>query len=487
MEYIHLIWDFIKEWYWIPISLIYISVIITILIENRNPEKTIAWILIIVFVPLLGILFYYLFGQKFQKEKYFRKLDKHLQQEILTRWKDLHPIIEKEVQAIGEPFGSVFQYLINTRTSSLTLKNKISLLFNGEQKFPALLEAMENARHHIHLEYYIFDDDTTGRTFIELMKKKVKEGVIVRLMTDDFGSPRLSKLRKELLDSGIDFQVFLPVHFNSLANSNYRNHRKIAIIDGNIGFTGGINISDKYCNQSISKNKNELYWRDTSVRLEGDAVRLLEIYFFMNWRITRGALYHLDENYLKETTLPSSIPVSFALTSPGELIPSGMESVIAAIMKAKTSVRICTPYFIPGEAFKSALMIAASKGVHIELMLPLTGDSTVVQYASLSFLKPLLERNVEVFLYEKGFMHAKTVVVDDQLSFVGTMNLDIRSFYINFEITSLILCEKTAAELNRQFDEDRLVSRRMTLNSWTNEKWYKKGFASVCRLLAPLL
>ncbi len=489
------IWQIVKNWYWVPVAVVYVTVIAMILIENRNPTKTIAWILVIIFLPVIGIGIYFFFGQEFKKEIYFKKLDRQQQQLLFEKWENLAPDIQSNLDRVYPKIGDlnkVFKYLDSTFTSPPTMYNEVKLLINGEQKFPLFLEALRSAEHHIHLEYYIFEEDQIGNEIISILCAKVKAGIKVRMMVDDFGSPKLNRAQKRLVDAGIAFQTFLPVRFSSLANSNFRNHRKILIVDGKVGFVGGINIADKYINNLPPySDKNTLFWRDTSVMLKGDAVNVLQMYFWLNWSITDGELFNLHEkqyiNYAIRNEYERDTMVSFGLTRPGDQTPSAMESMILGIILAKRKVQICTPYFIPSDQFKSALMIAVAAGAEVDLILPAKGDSLIVQEASLSFLKPLMERGVKVYLYTKGFIHAKTITIDDSLAYVGTVNLDNRSFFINFEITAVIQSEEVVRQMQEQFVRDIEDAERLTAESWLNTPLYRRAFASICRLLAPIL
>ncbi|WP_068596481.1 cardiolipin synthase [Vaginella massiliensis] len=496
-EILHQIWQFLVEWYWVPISLIYVFVILAILIENRKPEKTIAWILVIVFVPVVGLILYFFFGQKFNKEKTLSRIDAQQRKQIRNHWQSISSVNSDNLELISQRIGSfskVFQYLYHSKSSPSYINSEIEVLINGEEKFPLFLETLRAAKHHIHLEYYIFEFDLIGSQIIEILLEKAAQGVIVRLIVDDFGSPRLNRKAKTLFkDSLLQYQTFLPVRFSSLANSNYRNHRKIMIVDSEIAFVGGINISDKYINtQSYHKN-NKTYWRDTSLCVRGESVDMLEFQFWLSWSMTDGKMYpienkayHFPKQAVACPKLVRSV-IGFSYSSPGSDVPSAMESMILAITLAKEKVCITTPYFIPSEEFKLALLIAVSSGVEVNLILPEKGDSFIVQQASLSFLKNLMKRGVNVHLYQKGFVHAKTIVVDDKLAFVGTVNLDNRSFFINFEISAVFYDEKSIAKLQRQFDADLLHTKQITYDQWKSISVVSRAIASLCRLLAPLL
>lgn len=489
MEEVQLILDFVKQWYWVPLVLVYVSVILTILIENRNPSKTVAWLLVIIFIPIVGMILYYLFGQKFKKVQEFKLSNQSLHKFMNERWGSLNPILQANLLDLEDEIGSlsrVFRLLVNQRVSPVVRGNRVDLLINGEEKFPALFEAIRNAQHHIHLEYYIFEPDQIGMELITLLEQKASEGVEVRLIIDAFGSPCLARRYRRLEKAGLATVVFLPVGFTSLANSNYRNHRKFAIIDGQIGFIGGINISDYYINPN---SVSQTYWRDTSVRIEGHAVNVLEAYFWMDWHFAGGKAYSVQPKYLyvKSEQAAGEAAVAFASCDPGSDAPYCMEALLLAIGEADKSIRLVTPYYIPSEELSTALRLAASSGVEVELILPKRGDSYIVQHASMSFLKPLLERGVKVYLYEKGFIHAKTTTIDGKLSFVGTVNLDTRSFYINFETAAVISDPALCERLDAQFELDKQESQFIDMETWLQRPRWKRGLDSLCRLLAPLL
>lgn len=484
-----LVIDFIRQWYWIPLLIVYLGVILTILIENRNPTKTIAWLLVIILLPVLGMVIYYLFGQKFVKVKDFRSGHLSQYEGLMQHWGKHNPILESKLQSISAMIGSlgrVFVFLANQKVAPPSLGNSVKLLTNGEEKFPALLEAIRSAKHHIHLEYYIFEPDQIGQQVLDLLVQKAEEGVEVRLIVDAFGSPKLSRRMRKLTQLGPQAVVFLPVGFTSLANSNYRNHRKVAIIDGNTAFIGGINISDYYINEPGS---NALYWRDTAIRIQGSAINTLQAYFWMDWCFAGGDAFAVDASYFYpvEAAKPGDAALTFAFSDPGSASPFCMEALLIAISEAQESIQLCTPYFIPSEELSTALQLAAASGISVELMLPAKGDSFIVQHASISFLKPLLERGVKVYLYTKGFVHAKTVSIDHKLAMVGTVNLDTRSFYINFETSAIISDPAFSRSLETQFEIDKSVSRKVTIEDWRKRPKLKRGLDSVCRLLAPLL
>ena len=492
MEIIRHFIEFALNWYWVPLLVLYAGVISAILIENRNPTKTIAWILVIIFIPFLGLILYYFFGQKFVKVKKIKKLNKRQAIRLEKKWRELDPTMELFIRDIQKEIGDlskVFRFMKKERLSSPTLDNDVQLLINGEQKFPLFLEDLHNAKHSIHMEYYIFELDNIGLEVLNVLEQKANEGVIVRLIVDSFGSPDLVKYMSRIKDSKILFNAFLPVTFTSLANSNYRNHRKVCVVDGYVGYVGGINISDKYINKA--ENKDKLYWRDTSVRVKGLAINMLQISFWHSWNQTDGESFLLEDGYLQvvkeHNQVTGNAGVGFVSSDPASIGPFNMEALLIAIGEANRKIQLCTPYYIPSEELERALIVAASAGVEVELMIPEQSDSYFVHHASFSFLKPLLERGVKVFLYKKGFIHCKTAAIDEKLTFIGTVNLDIRSFYINYEISTVIsdptLCKACVA----QFEIDKESSDLLTIRNWKSRPKFQRAIDSVCRLLAPLL
>lgn len=481
--------DFIIEWYWIPLTLAYIGIIITILGENRNPSKSLAYILVLIFIPVVGLLVYYFVGKKpvFKKRVFERrrftdrkKMDEYYEQ--------LRPQMEEQLQLLEDDIGDMslpFRYLYNQRQSLISSGNTVTLLNNGEEMFPVLFAALKEARFHIHLDYYMFSSDDVGNKIGEILINKQREGVEVRIIVDDVGSKGIKDLPEEFRKAGIQHLETLPVAFTSLANTNYRNHQKILIIDGTIGFIGGINLDERYWNNG----KHKLYWRDTAVRIEGPGVNLLQVQFFLSWFFAGGKDDFEKQNsyFNRNIEKKGKAVISIAASGPGSEVPYIMETIIVAISQARESVRITTPYFIPTEQLTSALVIASAKGVKVELILPANSDSVIVQHASFSFLKPLLERGVYVYLYEKGFVHSKTIAIDNRLAFVGTVNMDIRSFYLNFEITSIIHETEFCKTFENSFELDKQNSRRITLEQWQKTPLRQKALNSVCRLVAALL
>jgi cardiolipin synthase len=486
-------WDtvrnFIGEWYWVPTTIVYVGVISTILSENRNPSKSLAYILVIVFLPVVGLLVYYFFGQKpLVKKRTFKRKEARDRQKLAQYLNQLKPRMEERLQTLEETIGDMaypFRYLYNLNQSLISTGNSVRLLNNGEEKFPLLFEKLEAAEEYIHLEYYMLTDDDVGTRLVDILIRKWQAGIEVRVLVDDVGSGEIGTLTGRMQEAGIPFLKVLPVRFTSLANSNYRDHRKIIVIDGHTGFIGGINLDDRYWNTG----KHDLYWRDTSVCIQGPGVNLLQSQFLLSWQFAGGQEEYGEQSKYLKTDIPSQgdAIVTIAASGPQSDAPYIMETVLLAISQARKSIKITTPYFIPNEALISALNIAVSSGTDVELILPAHSDSFVVQHASFSFIKPLLQRGVRVYLYEKGFIHAKTICIDSRLTFVGTANMDIRSFFINFEITAIIHEVELCRDSEASFEADKQHCRLMTMKKWQKRTVFHRGLDSVCRLVSPLL
>lgn len=482
--------EFLEAHYWsILISVNYILAItamFTILLNNVNPSKTLSYLIILALFPFFGLVIYYLFGQQYRKTKIFDR--KHIanSQVIQTISQDFQ-LDRNYLDKINHTLDDKVKLikLIDTNEKSpLTLNNNLSILRNGEKKFESLLKDLNNAKYHIHLEYYIIRTDKIGTKIIDVLCKKANEGVDVKLCYDDVGSSLTRKAKLKLSQAGVKHEPFMPVVFSSLTGkSNYRNHRKLVVIDGVIGYVGGVNISDNYINSTDSKS----YWRDTHLRLEGDVVKVLQFHFLTTWDFVTEKKLKVKPEYFPEVKCDGQIPVQIAASGPDTDWANIMEAILTAINNAEQYIYITTPYFIPNPQILTALQVASRVGVDVRLLIPKESDSWMAENATNSFLEFLLSAGVKVFRYEKGFIHAKTMVVDDVFSTVGTCNLDNRSFNINFEINALIYDKDTAHILKEQFLEDLTNAKQIDEDQWINRSRWTKLTESFSRLWSPLL
>ncbi|MCB0431637.1 MAG: cardiolipin synthase, partial [Mangrovimonas sp.] len=463
--------EFIKDHLWgVLIFINYgiaISVALVILFKNLNPTKTLSYIIVLVFLPFLGVVIYYFFGQEYRKNKIFNRkyiYNKKKIKEINEELK-LNPHQKQKLKEVLDEKVKLVKLLYHNQNSPLTLHNNLKILVNGEEKFKYLMADLKKAENHIHFEYYILKDDTTGTQILDILCDKAKAGVEVRVSYDGVGSSISSRMLKKMKQSGVKSYPFMPVFFPRFTSKmNYRNHRKIAIIDGKIGYVGGLNISDNYNN--AVKRKNKPFWRDTHLRMEGEAVKSLQIHFLMTWDFVSNEKFKVTKTYFPETSIENEAPVQIAASGPDTDWANIMEAIFTAILTAESYVYITTPYFIPNDEILSALQVASKSGVEVKLLIPKESDSWTAKYATDSYLEPLLEAGVQVYRYTKGFIHAKTIVVDDLFSTIGTSNIDYRSFSINFEINALIYNQKESKQLKKIFEDDLKDSEKVTLNKW---------------------
>lgn len=463
---------------------------IKIILDTNNVSKTLGYLMVIFFLPIIGVVIYFLFGVNFQKNKFYDVKFKR-NEEVYDKIENLaNKAHENTIQSLPETIQdsvNTINFLFKASHSVITKGNKVELLFNGEEKFPKVFETLKKAKHHIHLEYYIYQNDEIGNELADLLIEKVKEGVIVRFLYDDFGSSKIGKtLLKKLNTGGVQTHPVNKIRFKQLANRiNYRDHRKIIIVDGKHIFTGGINVADKYIN--TKNTTKEDFWRDTHLYLKGNAALYFQYLFLSNWTFAIGKEIPDLPDYFKQFTETFGDKfVQVATSGPG-IKPSIMMSTTFSIYEAKERVYITTPYFIPVQPILIALKSQALAGVDVRLLVPKTGDSKLVNGAAYSYYEELLKNNVRIFFYEKGFVHAKTMLIDDQFSSVGTANMDVRSQELNFEVNTHIYDEEINQRLYEAFMTDLKNSTETSYEEWQQRPKIKIFFEHVARLFSPLL
>jgi len=472
-------------------TLAIIATCLRIIYDTRSTTKTLAYLMLTIFLPVVGIIIYFCIGTNYRKRKLYSKkivLDEQMQlrirEQIYLESKKIWDTVPEEILK----YQKLAQLLLNDGMSYLTGNNKVDVLLNGEQKFPEVLRSLQDAKDHIHIEYYIFEDDKIGNAIKDILIAKAKTGVNVRLIYDDFGSRSIRKnVIPELLEAGVEAYPFYRILFIALANRiNYRNHRKIIVIDGHIGFTGGINVSDRYIN--TEENKDQVFWRDTHVKITGTGAFYLQYLFICDWNFCADEALKIEPGFFYEPKENGGdAVVQIAASGPDSDNPTILFSLIQAIGMAEEEILLTTPYFIPGESLLDALTVAALSGVKVILLVPDKSDSRMVAAAARSFYSELLVAGVEIYQYEKGFIHAKTMVSDQQLSVIGTANMDNRSFELNFEVNAVIYDNDTAEEMTRIFYQDLKVSRKIDPAEWENRPLYKQLPEKLARLLSPLL
>ncbi|CAM4347659.1 cardiolipin synthase [Pedobacter westerhofensis] len=472
-------------------TLAIIATCLRIIYDTRSTTKTLAYLMLTIFLPVVGIIIYFCIGTNYRKRKlYSKKIIKDEQMQLRVR-EQIYLESKKIWDTVPEEilkYQKLAQLLLNDGMSYLTGNNKVDILLNGEQKFPEVLRALKEAKHHIHIEYYIFEDDHIGNAIKDILIEKAKAGVSVRLIYDDFGSRSIRKnVIPELKEAGVEAYPFYRVLFIALANRlNYRNHRKIIVIDGCIGFTGGINVSDRYINNGY--NTDQVFWRDTHVKITGTGAFYLQYLFICDWNFCADQPLTPQTSFfheLKENAGDAVVQIS--ASGPDSDNPTILFSLIQAIGMAEEEILITTPYFIPGESLLDAMVVAALSGVKVVLLVPDKSDSTMVAAAARSYYGELLNAGVEIYQYEKGFIHAKTMVSDQQLSVIGTANMDNRSFELNFEVNAVIYDTDTAEEMTRIFHQDLKDSRKIDPVEWEKRPLYKQLPEKLARLLSPML
>ena len=477
----------------VSISIIYILntllAIALIFLERRDPASTWAWLLVLFFIPLFGFVIYLLFGRKLRDKHNFRWSGKNRI--------GIETLIDYQIEAIEEDrfdfklddtahyHDMIYLHLRNNH-AVLTQDNDVQIFNDGAAKFQSLLDDLENAKDHIHFQYYILRLDALGTKIMNVLIKKAKQGVKVRVLYDDIGSRGLRiKHLKELTDAGGEVTAFFPAILPLInPRLNYRNHRKVVVIDGRIGYVGGFNVGDEY----LGLDKKFGYWRDTHLRIEGSAIHPLQTRFLLDWN-QASAMEDIDyaERYFPAIPTKGSVGLQIVSSGPDAEWEQIKDGYLKMIFLAKEYIYIQTPYFIPDVSFLDALRIACLSGVDVRIMIPNKPDHMFVYWATYSNVGKLLKAGAKVYIYENGFIHAKQIVVDDEVSTVGTANIDVRSFKLNFEINAFIYDREKSHELAELFESDMQLSTELTYEMYLNRTRGIMLKESISRLLSPIL
>ena len=477
------------------IYILYILVVfivcINILVNTETPSKALGYLLLVISFPVFGIILYFSVGLNYRKrELYHKKLEIDNQE---------FPKLEQRAATLSyntllrnkEKLGNFFQLASFSRNKSFTSdNNNATLLINGEEKFPDLIESIRKAKHHIHIQYYIYENDEIGNQLAHELIKKARDGVEVRFIYDDFGSRKIRKnIVKQLREAGVEAFPFYKINLILLANRmNYRNHRKIVVIDGVVGYVGGINVADNYVNKS--KDKEKLFWRDTHLKIVGISVINLQFTFLTDWNFCANQKLTFSNDYFPMENKSNDYGnhlIQIVSSGPDSKYPKIKFTLIQAILTAKHEVCITSPYFIPDKPFLDAIIIAALSGVSVKLLVPSKSDSFVVNTTTQSYFQEILDAGVEIYTYNKGFVHAKTMVCDRKVAIVGTANLDNRSFDLNFEINAIVYDEHIATELQKAFDKDLNSASRVISEEWSNRPFYMKLLERILYLFSSLM
>lgn len=448
-------------------------VLTAILLENRNPVKTLGWIMIMILFPIVGIVLYIFFGQDLRRKKIIGNKLRFPNLNVSMRYSD-EP----------ERFAKVANLLSETDGAQVSGGNNVEVFTTGADAFKSLYNDIEGAKEHIHVEFYIIENDKLGNRFRELLERKAREGVRVRVIYDYLGGWKLPiAWRMSLKEAGAFIHPFLAAdNFFKFTLLNYRNHRKLVVVDGKVAYTGGMNLAERY------RWGNRLgLWRDTFVRVEGPAVHSMQYSFLVDWSFVDGRVVTDKKYYPELSYFENGECVQVVTSGPDSDWRNIMQGVVAAISRAEKEILIHTPYYMPPEPVMNALETAALSGVRVRVMIPERNDSKIVAAAGRSYIESLLRAGVEVYYYQHNFLHSKAIVIDGYLSIVGTANMDNRSYEQNFEIAAFVYGEKTAQRLVEGFETDMESSRQLNVNLWHHRKWYKRYAESLARLFSPLL
>lgn len=462
-----------------------------IFIDNsKSPSATMAWIMLLFILPVIGQIFYFVLSQNIARQKIFKMTeDEEIERDTLLKWQT--ELVTKVISDSDDDTLNIWRSMITMNLdyagSFLTDNDSVDFIYDGKEMFDRLCEDIKNAKHTIKVCYYIIKDDFVGRKLINLLTEKAKEGVKVRLMVDALGSRSIG--RRELRDfkkAGGQYSFFFkPFIRNLYFKINYRNHRKIVIIDNEIGYIGGFNIAKEY----LGYKKKFGYWRDTQLIIRGNALVSLNARFYLDWRYASKEKLNVFEQSVKHAykerygEIPIQI-VSCGPESPKEEIKRAMMKMIAG---AKKSIYIQTPYLVPDEPMLESLAIAARSGIDVKIMIPSMPDHPFVYRTTLYNAGRLITEGAKIYIYENGFLHAKTMTVDGEVCTVGSSNFDIRSFKLNFETNAFIYDEIATKNMNEQFEKDMLCSRVYTAEDRANISVWEKGLESISRLLTEIL
>lgn len=467
--------------------------IIRILLDTESSAKTLAYLMLVIILPVVGILIYFSFGVNYRH----RQITKEGEESFKQINSQYNKVIKNNVEEVltgsdykFHQYDELARYVNRLSGGEILGKNNLTLLINGEKKFPKVLEMLDKAERFIHMEYYDWENDTRGNQIKDVLLKKHKEGVKVRIMYDDFASQAIKKnIVKELKSAGIEIHPVIKVTFKRIANRlNHRDHRKVIIIDGHTGFVGGINVSDRYDN-SIDTG---LYWRDTHAMIQGPSVLGLLKHWIVNWNTSQSEQLSFGKDLVPDMDQILSADNGKVYS---QIVAGGPVYKMSNIMLtysriftlAREKLYITNPYFIPSETIINSMKEAAISGVDVRLLVPQKSDSGVVGAASKFYYSDLLEAGVRVFEYKPGFIHAKTVVADTFLSVVGTANMDIRSFDLNFEIFSVTYNNEFATQLENAYLDDLKESDEVLLEDWKKQSTAKMLVYALARLSSSFL
>ncbi|WP_367300681.1 cardiolipin synthase [Leuconostoc carnosum] len=463
--------------------------IIAVFSQKRDIATIWAWLLVLILMPVVGFFIFFLVGSRISNKKIFRlrtQEQRGLEQIAENQRQQLEAI--EQLLPIPDSASELVNLFLTSDDAVLTRGNEINIYSNGKDKFAALFDDIKKATSHIHLEYFTIYDDEIGNQLVDLLTQKASQGVEVRVIFDQYGSRgQHHDMYKRLRDAGGVAEPFLMRHFQLLTiRFNFRNHRKIAIIDGNVGYIGGFNVGDQY----LSKFKKFGHWRDTHIRIHGDAVLSLQSRFLMDWNATAPAQELLTQtvDYFPEITeLPGRAMVQIVSSGPDNDLKQIKQGFMRMFASAREEITIETPYFIPDAAILETLQMAIMSGVRVRLAIPNKPDHPLVYRATQYYARELIELGAEVYRYDGGFLHSKVVIIDHEISTVGSANMDIRSFALNFEANAFIYDPDIAVQLENLFENDMQHATLLTIEDFERQSFWMTCLQKFSRLFSPIL
>jgi len=473
------------------VSFIFVfNIILALLVvgfERRNPTATLSWLLVMFFLPGFGFVLYLFLGQDLRKKRLFYMKEGE-EREIFSLVQQQSEYLLNRRLTFKNKYINQYKDLIHLNINSqalFTRDNSVEIFNNGEDLFRKMIECLEGAQKYIHMEYYIIRNDSLGRQILNLLASKARAGVEVKLLYDGMGCMRLPwKFFKPLTAAGGKTANFFPPLLPYInLRINYRNHRKICLIDGEEGFVGGFNIGDEYLGISSEFG----FWRDTHIRIKGSALDELELRFLLDWRYASKDDFIAEARYFPHRMPQGQTGIQIVSSGPDSKWSAIKNAYIKMISGAQRNIYLQTPYFVPDDSILEALKIAALSGIEVCLVIPGKPDHFFVHWASLSYVGELLEAGVRCFYYNRGFMHSKTIVIDGMASSIGTANLDIRSFDLNFEVNAFIYDEKVSQELETTFRKDLEDCSEITMENYLHRSLSVRAKEAFWRLLSPLL
>lgn len=479
-------------WNFISNNMIYFDIILIVVIiffQKRDPIAIFLWILLLVIAPVGGLVLYIFLGQQIHKEQLFKVKGLEDIFNEYSRRDNRSSISTLSRLSLGRlnDFEEIIHYNAKLGNIPYTENNDVTLFTDGIKKFEDLKKELLTAKEFIYFQYYIIRDDEVFQDIIPILEKKSKEGVKVCIVYDGMGCRMIKKrLWRQLKRAGIHSAPFFPALFGPLNfRMNFRNHRKIVVIDGHTAFIGGFNVGREY----VGLDKRFGYWRDTHLKIKGEAVKSVELRFILDWNYAvKNRFMQLKLSKPKELQkFDRKVGVQIITCGPDMSTPLIRDNIIKMIFLAKKSIKIQTPYLIPDEPLITALKIAINSGVKVEIMIPNKPDHPFVLSATRHFAGIFLEEGGDYYEYNKGFLHSKLICVDSAISSVGTTNMDIRSFKLNFEINAIIFDEEIASQIDEAFEMDKKVSKKITLDNYRKRGLIRRFKEKVARLFSPLM